>query len=79
MGKCSLLKKKKNKKKGTKVKRKDSYLGLPWEGMESLKGTQRKICVFKRALGLQNLSSSKAMKKCIFIWFRGKLQQGLLK
>jgi hypothetical protein len=35
MGKCSLLKKKKNKKKGTKVKRKDSYLGLPWEGMES--------------------------------------------
>jgi hypothetical protein len=24
MGKCSLLKKKKNKKKGTKVKRKDS-------------------------------------------------------
>jgi hypothetical protein len=30
----SFFEKKKKKKKGTKAKRKDSYLGLPCEGME---------------------------------------------
>jgi len=39
------------------------YLGLPWESMERWKGTQRKICVFKRTLGLQNLDHFKGHEK----------------
>jgi len=39
------------------------YLGLPWEGMERWKGTQRKICIFKKTLGLQNLDHFKGHEK----------------
>jgi hypothetical protein len=61
MGKCFLLKKKKNKKKGTKVKIKDSYLDFLGKAWKVRKAPKKNLC-FQKSFGITKLVFFKCRK-----------------